>query len=376
MTATHWAISRRSLLTSATKLGAMAALARWAPPALAEGIAQDARVSATPLVDKGFAAVRKIGEGVYATIADASKGFQAVSNGGFIAGRDAALLIEGHMQPAGAAFELEALRMVSAVPVRAAVNTHYHFDHTFGNAFYGAQGISIWAHAQAAPFMAERYASLQGKDNSAHIAAAEKRLADAQDDAARQRAEGDVNAFRWFYSSVESTVLALPNHPLDASKMPLTVDLGGVEAVLETYAGHSGTDVVVRVPALNLTFAGDLVFNGSYPVTFDGNVSQWRATLGKFAAFGKDALFVPGHGQVCGQDWMRTQAAVLDDLCAQAEKLFRAGVPLGEAKFRYVVPEQFKSLGMFSWFFCIENAVATCYADFARARGTAKKSGG
>lgn len=360
--------SRRDLLVSGLKMGAAAAFARYAlpTPALAEAIAQDSRIAATPLLEKGFASTRKIGEGVYATIADASKGFQAVSNGGFIAGRDAALIIEGHMQPAGAAYELEALRLVTQAPVRGALNTHYHFDHSFGNSFYGAQGIPIWAHAQAAPYMTERYASLQGKDNSAPIAATEKRVRDATDPAAKQRAEGDLNAFRWFYSSVEGTVLALPNHPLDPAKLPMTVDLGGVKVVLETYPGHSGTDVIARLPEMNVTFGGDLIFNGSYPVTFDGSVPTWRATMAKFAALGKDALFVPGHGQVCGQDWITQQTAVLDDLCVQSEKLFKAGVPLAEAKYRYVIPEKFKSLGMFSWFFCIENAVASCYASFAK----------
>src|SRR2546428_2327181 len=37
-------------------------------------VADDARVSETPLVDKGFASVRKIGNGLYATISDLSKG--------------------------------------------------------------------------------------------------------------------------------------------------------------------------------------------------------------------------------------------------------------------------------------------------------------
>ena len=37
-------------------------------------VADDARVSEAPLVDKGFASVRKIGNGLYATISDRSKG--------------------------------------------------------------------------------------------------------------------------------------------------------------------------------------------------------------------------------------------------------------------------------------------------------------
>jgi hypothetical protein len=44
-------------------------------------VADDARVSETPLVDKGFASVRKIGNGLYATISDLSKGDTTVCNG-------------------------------------------------------------------------------------------------------------------------------------------------------------------------------------------------------------------------------------------------------------------------------------------------------
>ena len=59
--------------------------------------------AAAPLLDRGFAQVTQIAPGVYVTIADPSKGPQCVSNGGVLAGRHAVLIVEGHMQPAGAA---------------------------------------------------------------------------------------------------------------------------------------------------------------------------------------------------------------------------------------------------------------------------------
>jgi Enoyl-(Acyl carrier protein) reductase len=59
-------------------------------PVLAVDVAGDARVSETPLVDKDFASVRKIGNRLYATISDLSKGNTTVCNGGFLVGRDAA----------------------------------------------------------------------------------------------------------------------------------------------------------------------------------------------------------------------------------------------------------------------------------------------
>src|SRR5258707_15137621 len=144
-------VSRRSFLTRTSYLGALYAAAKLLPmPALAAELAGDTRVSQTPLVDKGFASVRKIGEGLYATISDPSKGYQTVCNGGFLVGKDGALLIEGFISAPGAAFQMDALRSVSHVPIKGALDTHYHYDHSMGNAFYGANGIPLWAHANTA----------------------------------------------------------------------------------------------------------------------------------------------------------------------------------------------------------------------------------
>src|SRR2546422_4321945 len=91
-------------------------------------VADDARVSETPLVDKGFASVRKIGNGLYATISDLSKGNTTLCNGGFLVGRDAALLVEGFATPAGAALSNGALRMGRQGAGKAAPGTDHHFD--------------------------------------------------------------------------------------------------------------------------------------------------------------------------------------------------------------------------------------------------------
>lgn len=358
-------LTRRNFLTSTSCLGAALAFGKYLHlPALAEAIQQDTRVAAQPLVDKGFAAVRKIGAEVYATISDFSKGLDTVSNGGFIIGREAALLIEGFRAPSGAAFQLEALRTVSQVPVRAAVDTHYHFDHSMGNAHYGDHGIPVWAHAKAAPLMVQNYASLQGQDKAVLLEPIQKRVRDAANETERQRAQGDLNAYSLVFQTIDSTIVALPNHPLDPAKLPVTVDLGGIKAVGETYPGHTPTDIVVRVPEQNIVFTGDLLFNAWYPVTFDAEISAWRATLEKFAGFGKDALFVPGHGQVCGQEGISTLRAVFDDLAAHASKMYKAGVPVEEAQKRYVAPEQFSSFVIFSWSFCVAATIAKLYEEY------------
>src|SRR5271169_6695225 len=148
--------SRRSFLARASSLGAVYAASKFALPlpALAAPPLDDPRIAPQPIADKGFASIRKIGNGLYATIADRSKGMQARCNGGFLIGRDAVIMLEGFQTTLGSSFQLETLRSVTQIPIRAAINTHWHFDHTLGNSVYGGQGIPIWAHADAATRMA------------------------------------------------------------------------------------------------------------------------------------------------------------------------------------------------------------------------------
>ena len=359
--------SRRRFIAQTSCFGAFYAVAKLIPlPALAGTVAADSRVSQTPIVDKGFASVRKVGEGLYATISDPSKGYATICNGGFLVGKDGAMLLEGFGSAAGASFQMDALRMVSQVPVKGALDTHYHFDHSSGNAFYGANGVPLWAHAAVAKRIVESYGPLQGADKAVALAPYEKRVADAKSDAQRQHAQSDLNAVTNVFTVANSSVLALPNHPIDPAKLPMTIDLGGLSAVLESYPGHSGTDIIVRVPQQDVVYTGDLLFSGWYPVCFDeqATVSGWRATLGKFAGFEKDTIFVPGHGQVCGQEGIASLREVFDDIAGQAEKMHTAGVPVQEATERYLVPDKFKNFPIFAWGFTIGPAITKLYAEW------------
>jgi glyoxylase-like metal-dependent hydrolase (beta-lactamase superfamily II) len=359
--------SRRSFLAKSSYFGAMYAAAKLLPlPALAAELAEDSRISQTPIVDKGFAAVRKIGEGLYATISDPSKGFQTVCNGGFLAGKDGSLLIEGFISVAGAAFQLDALRLVSQVPVRGALDTHYHYDHSMGNAFFGANGIPLWAHANTAKRIVESYGAIQGADKAVFLSPFEKAIKEAKTETARKHREDYLAHVTNVFNVSNSTVLALPNHPIDPSKLPMKVDLGGITAVIESYPGHSGTDIIVRVPEQNVVYAGDLLFSGMYPVTFDtqATVSGWRQTLKTFASWEKDTLFVPGHGPVCGQEGIAVLRALFDDIEEQAQRMHKAGVSAAEAADLYEIPEKYKNIAIFAWDFSIGPTITKLYAEW------------
>ncbi len=365
---TRTGFSRRQFLTQASYFGAFYAFAGTLPlAAMAPSLADDPRIAAAPIVDAGFASVRKIGDGVYATISDTSKGFTTMCNGGFVIGKDAALLIEGFVTANGAAFQMEALRKVTQVPAAGAIDTHYHFDHSCGNSFYGAHNIQLWGHANVGKRIVDNYAPIQAADKAAVLAPLDQRVADAKSPFAKQHAESDLKSLGGVVDIVKKTTLTLPNRPLDPAKLPLNVDLGGCPIVIESFPGHSGTDLIVRVPEQKVVYTGDLIFNGSYPACFDdqATMSGWRATLKTFASYDKDTLFVPGHGQVCGQEGVARLRSVFDDLAEQSEKMYKAGVPAADAADLYVVPEKFKSFGIWSWGFCIGFAVKKLYAESA-----------
>lgn len=360
--------SRRQFLSGISTTVGLHALRRsipvspWSPQ-----IEHTAGVAPAPLIDNGFASVGKIGNGVFATISDPSKGMETTCNGGFLVGSDAAFLIEGFNSPAGASFQLDALRQVSKVPVKGALDTHFHYDHSMGNSFYIKNGIPLWAHAETAKRIKETYGPMHGAPKGSVLEPFERRVSDAKSDLERIHAESDVKAMEEIFASVNANELGIPDYPLDPAMLPFHLDLGGLTAVLEYFPGHSGTDIVVRVPDRNIVFTGDLLFQGKYPVCFDqkATISGWRATLKKFAAFDRDTLFVPGHGQICGQDGIASIREVFDDIVAQAEKMYKAGVQIERAQHLYVVPQRFKGLPIWSWGFVIGSAITLLYAEWA-----------
>src|ERR1051326_2995632 len=88
--------------------------------------------------------VKKIGEGIYAAIG--ADGGKAGSNAGFVVGSNGVVVIDTFegMEPARAL--LAEIRKITKLPIRFVVNTHYHLDHTGGNAVFSEAGATILAH--------------------------------------------------------------------------------------------------------------------------------------------------------------------------------------------------------------------------------------
>lgn len=171
----------------------------------------------------------------------------------------------------------------SLPPVTQIVNSHFHYDHTWGNTLY--PGAEVYADPRSRERMLAVDPGVWG-----------------------------VNGGR-----------GLPTRSLSRFWTTLNVGEKSVEARL-VGPGHTAGDAIVRIPRESLgegaradvIATGDLIFHTFYPFfeegeegsSLEGNI----ATLRELATTYPDARFVPGHGPVCGRDDLLAYANYLEEM--------------------------------------------------------------
>lgn len=221
------------------------------------------------------------------------------TNAGFIVGEEAVLVVDALMTPGLARGLQEDVKRVCDRPIRYLVNTHYHGDHTFGNAAFAP--TPIISHQRCREELAER-----GEASLRRFATMRPELA----------------------SELEGVSIRLPDVTFTDS---LSVDLGGITAHLaHPGPAHTGGDTFVYVPERRVLFAGDLLFARMVPFMGDGHPQGWVQALERLDPLDADAV-VPGHGLMATKTELREQRDLLADLCAVAKESLRGGVSEEEA---------------------------------------------
>ncbi|MHA7277206.1 MBL fold metallo-hydrolase [Arthrobacter sp. HLT1-21] len=200
-------------------------------------------------------------------------------NIGLVVGTERALVIETGAGPAQAAAILDAVRELTSLPVTA-VNTHSHFSHASGNAYFAAHGVDdIWATARCAGDLAET-----GERQRPLASGLEPAMTD---------------------DAGPHTSIRPANRVVEGS--PVDLDLGGISVTL-FHLGRGHTDNDLLVGAGSVLFTGDLVEEGGDPGFADSYPADWIRTLGKIAAL-EDLydVFVPGHGNPVGVEFVTAQ---------------------------------------------------------------------
>src|SRR5258708_23244402 len=114
-------------------------------------------LAAAPAAPERRFHVEKLAEGVFALIRDEPPGLLPEGNTVFLLDNDGAVVVDTNLLLSSAQQSLAALRELTAKPVRAVIDTHWHDDHVTGNQIYldAFPGLDIIAHATAREDMAE-----------------------------------------------------------------------------------------------------------------------------------------------------------------------------------------------------------------------------
>jgi glyoxylase-like metal-dependent hydrolase (beta-lactamase superfamily II) len=224
-----------------------------------------------------------------------------------IGGDRGLLAVDTHASARAARAVIEDVRRLGVGEVVGVVNTHEHFDHTFGNAefrtAYGA--IPIHAHETAAE------QTVAAGDRIKELYAADL------DDPHRDE--------------VLDTAVVSADHPFSSA---VALDLGDrwVELV-HPGRGHTAGDLVVRVPDADVLLAGDLVEESGPPGLGDDSYPlEWPLSLDIVLGLTTaGSVVVPGHGAPVDRDFVEEQRNTIGIVAETIRDLATRGVPVTQA---------------------------------------------
>lgn len=201
---------------------------------------------------------------------------------------------------------LDDLRSLTALPVRWVVDTHWHWDHTFGNSRFGE--AEIWGHELCRKRLIEHGVSMRQ---------------DASD---------------WFPDRRDEFEEVLITPPGMVFGDTARIDLGSIVVALSYHGlGHTDADIVVSVG--DVRFMGDLLEEGAPPVFDDGYPLSWPSTL-ESALEPSASVFVPGHGDVMSPTAARVQLEEIEEVARLARACVEQGSPVAEVARLGPYPEE------------------------------------
>jgi cyclase len=183
-------------------------------------------------------------------------------------------------------------------PVTRLVNTHWHFDHTGGNAYFGSEDVTIIA-----------------QDN------VKKRLSSVQDVPFIGLRDGH-------YPSQ-----ALPGIIYSSN---MTLHQGSQQLTLANYgSAHTDGDTIVYVVPANVAVVGDIFSNHVYPIidlASGGSIDGMIYTLDRvLAQTDERTKIVPGHGSIATRADLQNYRDMLEQVRQRIKVLIAAGKTINEA---------------------------------------------
>jgi len=288
--------------------------------------------------------IEKVADGVYAALARP----QVLTNCNaaiFVNSADV-LVVDAHSKPsASAALVAQIKKEITGKPVRYLVNTHFHWDHTQGNATYKAGGakVDIIASDTTKQLMTELSRN-RLKESLATVAPMiddlQARLAKATSAADKALRQDQIRQLEAYRAEMQNYSLELPT--ITFAKSYVVKDRAGDLHIEFHGRAHTAGDIVVFSPEKHVIAAGDVI-NGFLPNLADGYPKPWPKTIDSFGQLAYDHL-ISGHGPVHHDRARIGQFRnYIEELTGLVEMGKKAGKPLAELQ-RTLTVDSVKSL--------------------------------
>jgi cyclase len=128
----------------------------------------------------------------------------------------------------------------------------------------------------------------------------------------------------------------------------MTLFVGKHTLKLMHLPGHTASETAIFIPEEKAVFTGDNIFHKTNTFMHEALPKNWLDSLERLK--GLDAEFyIPGHGEVCGRDYLDEQASVVNEWIEVARNAVNRGWSLEEAQERisfmerYPVEEEMKA---------------------------------
>jgi glyoxylase-like metal-dependent hydrolase (beta-lactamase superfamily II) len=233
-------------------------------------------------------------------------------NVGLVLGRDGAVVVDTRGSGTQGRRVLDDVRRLGRdIVVTHVVNTHVHFDHTFGNIAF--DDATVHAHDNVGRTI---------EDHADRI----KALFRAD--------PGDAPEAGYTAEDVVDVLATRVRRPDRTFGSHATVDLGDRVVTMAWHGrGHTDGDVAVAVPDTDALFLGDLVEESAHPSFGDDSWPlEWADTLAAHLVETSDrTVVVPGHGRPVDVGFVARQRDEVAAVAAVIRERRSAGVDVEDA---------------------------------------------
>jgi cyclase len=214
-----------------------------------------------------------------------------------VADRGSTLLIDSGMNARAAELN-DAVFKATMRAVTRLVNTHWHFDHTGGNVFFGSVGVAIIAQENV-----------------------KKQLSSVHDVPFVGLRDGN-------YPEQALPTITYSN--------TMTLQQGPQQLTLANYgSAHTDGDTIIYIAPANVVVAGDIFSNTFYPIidlTSGGSIDGVILSVDRILAqTDEQTKIIPGHGPVATRADLKAYRDMLAQVRQRIKALIAAGKTIEEA---------------------------------------------